>query len=278
MLALAGQHHRLHVGRQAVEERLDARARSCRRARCASAARARRRSASAPCRSACSEGGRSGNGRAAVGDMQAFPGGRREPLTLTRAAASPRRRIDRHRGWPVKPLRQPVRDPVHAAVHVPRRGRRGQYPRRRRGGDGGLHPSHPACRRPRDHPPAPQAAHPDPHDAGPDLRPDDRHGLRRQGWCSPGAAIRASARCTACATPIENGWPNPLAIEEHSHAAMANAYEAGAAGLPFAVFRGYIGADLPKVNPTIKTSPAPSPARSSRPCRRSGPMSRSSTR
>ena len=38
---------------------------------------------------------------------------------------------------------------------------------------------------------------------------------------------------------VENGWPQPLAIEEHSHAAMANAYEAGAAGLPFAVFRGY---------------------------------------
>src|SRR6202012_5667902 len=46
---------------------------------------------------------------------------------------------------------------------------------------------------------------------------------------------------------VENGWPNPLEIEEHSHAAMANAYEAGAAGLPCAVFRGYIGADLAKV-------------------------------
>jgi len=51
---------------------------------------------------------------------------------------------------------------------------------------------------------------------------------------------------------VENGWPQPLAIEEHSHAAMANAYEAGAAGLPCAVFRGYIGVDLPKVNPRIK--------------------------
>ena len=51
---------------------------------------------------------------------------------------------------------------------------------------------------------------------------------------------------------VENGWPAPLAIEEHSHAAMANAYEAGAAGLPCAVFRGYIGVDLPKVNPRIK--------------------------
>ena len=30
----------------------------------------------------------------------------------------------------------------------------------------------------------------------------------------------------------ENGWPGPITIEEHSHAAMANAYEAGAAGLP----------------------------------------------
>jgi len=51
---------------------------------------------------------------------------------------------------------------------------------------------------------------------------------------------------------VENGWPRPLAIEEHSHAAMANAYEAGAAGLPCAIFRGYIGVDLPKVNPRIK--------------------------
>ena len=51
---------------------------------------------------------------------------------------------------------------------------------------------------------------------------------------------------------VENGWPHALAIEEHSHAAMANAYEAGAAGLPCAIFRGYIGVDLPRVNPRIK--------------------------
>src|SRR5712672_1345426 len=50
----------------------------------------------------------------------------------------------------------------------------------------------------------------------------------------------------------EHGWPAPIAIEEHSHAAMANAYEAGAAGLPCAVFRGYLGVDLPKVNPNIR--------------------------
>jgi glutaconate CoA-transferase subunit A len=52
---------------------------------------------------------------------------------------------------------------------------------------------------------------------------------------------------------VENAWPHKLAIEEHSHAAMANAYEAGAAGLPCAMFRGYIGTDLPKVNPKIKS-------------------------
>src|SRR5262244_3917846 len=51
---------------------------------------------------------------------------------------------------------------------------------------------------------------------------------------------------------VENGWPNPLEIEEHSHAAMANAYAAGAAGLPFAVFRGYAGVELPQVNSSIR--------------------------
>src|SRR5689334_11596719 len=56
---------------------------------------------------------------------------------------------------------------------------------------------------------------------------------------------------------IEKGWPHKLEIEEHSHAAMANAYEAGAAGLPFAAFRGYIGTDLPKVNPKIKSVTCP---------------------
>jgi glutaconate CoA-transferase, subunit A len=56
---------------------------------------------------------------------------------------------------------------------------------------------------------------------------------------------------------VENGWPQPLALEEHSHAAMANAYEAGAANLPFAVFRGYKGVDLPKVNPKIRSIDCP---------------------
>jgi glutaconate CoA-transferase subunit A len=56
---------------------------------------------------------------------------------------------------------------------------------------------------------------------------------------------------------VENGWPRPLELEEHSHAAMANAYDAGAANLPFATFRGYIGADLPKVNPNIRSVACP---------------------
>ena len=56
---------------------------------------------------------------------------------------------------------------------------------------------------------------------------------------------------------IENSYPVPLEIEEHSHAAMANAYEAGASGLPMAVFRGYVGSDLQHVNANIKTIVCP---------------------
>lgn len=56
---------------------------------------------------------------------------------------------------------------------------------------------------------------------------------------------------------VETGWPHPLEIEEHSHADLANAYVAGAANLPFAVMRGYIGSDLPKVNPLLKTITCP---------------------
>jgi glutaconate CoA-transferase, subunit A len=44
---------------------------------------------------------------------------------------------------------------------------------------------------------------------------------------------------------VENGWPGPLELEEHSHAGMANRYVAGASGLPFAVLRGYTGTGLP---------------------------------
>ena len=50
---------------------------------------------------------------------------------------------------------------------------------------------------------------------------------------------------------VENGWPQPLEIVEHSHAGLANAYAAGAAGLPFAVLRGYAGTDLATHNPLV---------------------------
>ena len=43
---------------------------------------------------------------------------------------------------------------------------------------------------------------------------------------------------------VERGWPCPLELEEHSHAGMAAAYAAGAAGLPFGMLRGYRGTDL----------------------------------
>jgi len=56
---------------------------------------------------------------------------------------------------------------------------------------------------------------------------------------------------------IENGWPQQIEIEEHSHAAMANAYEAGAAGMPCAIFRGYQGSDLARVNPNIRSVTCP---------------------
>jgi len=51
---------------------------------------------------------------------------------------------------------------------------------------------------------------------------------------------------------VEKGWPVPLAVQEHSHADMANAYVAGAANLPFSVLRGYVGSDLPKYNDQIR--------------------------
>ena len=56
---------------------------------------------------------------------------------------------------------------------------------------------------------------------------------------------------------VEKGWPRPIEIEEHSHSAMAHAYAAGAAGMPCAVFRGYLGSDLPQVNPRIATVTCP---------------------
>ena len=43
---------------------------------------------------------------------------------------------------------------------------------------------------------------------------------------------------------VEQRWPAPLELQEHSHAGMAAAYAAGASNLPFGVLRGYAGTDL----------------------------------
>jgi glutaconate CoA-transferase subunit A len=56
---------------------------------------------------------------------------------------------------------------------------------------------------------------------------------------------------------VEHDWPQPLELDEHSHADMANAYQAGASGLPFAVLRGHVGTDLPQVNPNIRRITCP---------------------
>lgn len=45
---------------------------------------------------------------------------------------------------------------------------------------------------------------------------------------------------------VENSWPQPLKIEEHTHHGLSMRYVAGASGLPFGILRGYQGADLIK--------------------------------
>jgi len=56
---------------------------------------------------------------------------------------------------------------------------------------------------------------------------------------------------------VENAWPQPLRIYEHSHAGMAAAYVAGAARLPFGVLRGYEGGDLREHNPQVREVECP---------------------
>jgi glutaconate CoA-transferase subunit A len=56
---------------------------------------------------------------------------------------------------------------------------------------------------------------------------------------------------------VEHGWPQPLDLDEHTHAGMAAAYCAGAARLPFGMLRGYIGTDLVAANPRIRSVACP---------------------
>ena len=51
---------------------------------------------------------------------------------------------------------------------------------------------------------------------------------------------------------VENGWPQPLELNEHSHAGMAAAYAAGASHLPFGILRGYAGSNLPQYNSSVR--------------------------
>lgn len=56
---------------------------------------------------------------------------------------------------------------------------------------------------------------------------------------------------------VEHKWPRALELDEHTHAGMAAAYTAGAAGLPFGTLRGYLGTDLPAVNARIRRIECP---------------------
>lgn len=56
---------------------------------------------------------------------------------------------------------------------------------------------------------------------------------------------------------VEHAWPEPLELVEHSHAGMANAYVAGASGLPFGTLRGYTGTDLAERNAQVKPVSCP---------------------
>jgi glutaconate CoA-transferase subunit A len=56
---------------------------------------------------------------------------------------------------------------------------------------------------------------------------------------------------------VENGWPRPIELVEHTHATMAVAYAAGASRLPFGLLRHAPGTDTPAHNPHIKTIDCP---------------------
>jgi len=56
---------------------------------------------------------------------------------------------------------------------------------------------------------------------------------------------------------VEQGIPNSIELEEYSHFGMVARLTAGAAKLPFYPLRNYMGSDLPRVNPLIKTITCP---------------------
>ncbi len=114
-------------------------------------------------------------------------------------------------------------------------------------------------------------------DARPHLRSADRRRLRARlvfSWGgNPGVGSLHRLR-----DAVEHGWPRPLALEEYSHGAMANAYDAGAANLPFAAFRTHPGG-LAEREPALPHGDLSVHRRDARPrCRRCGRTSPSSTR
>jgi glutaconate CoA-transferase, subunit A len=56
---------------------------------------------------------------------------------------------------------------------------------------------------------------------------------------------------------VQNAWPAPLELDEHSHAGMATRWQAGASGLPFGTLRGYAGTSLPDYTDTITAVTCP---------------------
>jgi glutaconate CoA-transferase subunit A len=56
---------------------------------------------------------------------------------------------------------------------------------------------------------------------------------------------------------VENGWPRPLIIEEYSHAALAAAFAAGAARLPFGTMRAIPATDLTKFTSAVAAMTCP---------------------
>jgi glutaconate CoA-transferase subunit A len=56
---------------------------------------------------------------------------------------------------------------------------------------------------------------------------------------------------------VENSWPAPLELEEHSHAGLAAAFTAGASRLPFATLRGYTDTDLKQNNCSVVSITCP---------------------
>ena len=56
---------------------------------------------------------------------------------------------------------------------------------------------------------------------------------------------------------VEQGIPNSIELEEYSHFGMVARLTAGASRLPFYPLRNYMGSDLPRVNPSIKTVTCP---------------------